>query len=82
LWHFDLFCGHLVYFVVIWYFFPILVYCITKNLATPLAVRRGSVANQEVSFSWSATVKILTTQSGCYQKCIWLVAVTEMVIYT
>jgi hypothetical protein len=40
LWKFGLFYGHLVhftyfvYFVVIWYIFPVLVYCSKKNLAT------------------------------------------------
>jgi hypothetical protein len=29
-----MFCGHLVYFVVIWYISPILVSCTKKNLAT------------------------------------------------
>jgi hypothetical protein len=27
------FCGHLVYFIVNWYFFPALVFCTKKNLA-------------------------------------------------
>jgi hypothetical protein len=34
LWSFGIFCGDLVYFVVIWYLFPVLVYCSKKNLAT------------------------------------------------
>jgi hypothetical protein len=34
LWLFNIFCGHLVYFMVIWYIFPVLVCCTTKNLAT------------------------------------------------
>jgi hypothetical protein len=29
-----IFCGHLVYSMVIWYIFPILVSCTEKNLAT------------------------------------------------
>jgi hypothetical protein len=32
----DIFYGH---FVVIWYIFPILVYCIKKNLATLISRR-------------------------------------------
>jgi hypothetical protein len=31
---FVIFCGHLVYFLVIWYIFPIWVFCTKKNLAT------------------------------------------------
>jgi hypothetical protein len=31
---FGIFCGYLVYFMVIWYVFPVLVCCATKNLAT------------------------------------------------
>jgi hypothetical protein len=27
-------CGYLVHLVVIWYIFPVLVYCTEKNLAT------------------------------------------------
>jgi hypothetical protein len=34
LWPFDIFYGHLVYFVVIWYIFPVLVYRSKKNRAT------------------------------------------------
>jgi hypothetical protein len=37
----DIFFGHLVYFVVIWYFPPILVSCTKKNLATLLQGFRG-----------------------------------------
>jgi hypothetical protein len=29
-----IFYGRLVYFVAIWYIFPVLVHCVTKNLAT------------------------------------------------
>jgi hypothetical protein len=36
LWSFGIFCGHLVYFVVIWYMFHILVCATKKNLATLL----------------------------------------------
>jgi hypothetical protein len=32
------FYGHLVYFMVIWYIFPVLVCCAIKNLATLLLV--------------------------------------------
>jgi uncharacterized membrane protein YesL len=31
---FSIFCGHLLYFVVIWYIFPVLVCYTNKNLAT------------------------------------------------
>jgi hypothetical protein len=31
---FHMFYGHLVYFVVIWYLFPVLVYCTKKTMAT------------------------------------------------
>jgi hypothetical protein len=34
LWPFALYYGNLVYFVVVCYIFPILVYCIKRNLAT------------------------------------------------
>jgi hypothetical protein len=30
----SVFCGQLVYFMVIWYIFPVLVYITKKNLAT------------------------------------------------
>jgi hypothetical protein len=30
----GIFYGHLVHFVVIWYIFPVLIYCTDKNLAT------------------------------------------------
>jgi hypothetical protein len=30
----EIFYGHLVYFVVIWYIFPVLVFCTKINLAT------------------------------------------------
>jgi hypothetical protein len=33
-WSFGIFCGGLVYFVVIWYIFPNLACCAKKNLAT------------------------------------------------
>jgi hypothetical protein len=33
---FDIFYGHLVQFVEIWYIFPVFVFCIKKNLATLL----------------------------------------------
>jgi hypothetical protein len=36
LWTFGLFCSHLVYFMVIWYIFPVLLCCTKKNLATPV----------------------------------------------
>jgi hypothetical protein len=34
LWPFGIFCDHLVYFIVIWYIFPVLVCCTKKTLAT------------------------------------------------
>jgi hypothetical protein len=34
LWPCGRFCGHLVYFMVLWYIFPVLVCCTKKNLAT------------------------------------------------
>jgi hypothetical protein len=30
----GIFCGNLVYFVVIWYIFPVWVFCTKKNVAT------------------------------------------------
>jgi hypothetical protein len=39
-----IFCGHLVYFMVIWYIFPVLVWCTKKNLAT---LRDASVHEKE-----------------------------------
>jgi hypothetical protein len=37
LWPFGIHCGHLViYLVAIWFIFPVLVYCVKKNLATLL----------------------------------------------
>jgi hypothetical protein len=36
---FSLFCGHLVYFMVIWYIFPVLVFCTNENLATLVRVQ-------------------------------------------
>jgi hypothetical protein len=35
----DIFCGHLVYFMVICYIFPVLVCFTKKNLATPVETR-------------------------------------------
>jgi hypothetical protein len=32
-WTFGIFCGHLIYFMVNWYNFPVLVCCTKKNLA-------------------------------------------------
>jgi hypothetical protein len=37
----EIFNGHLVYFVVIWYIFPILVFWTKKNLATLFAATGG-----------------------------------------
>jgi hypothetical protein len=34
LWSFGIFYRHFVYFVVIWYVFPVLVFCTKKNPAT------------------------------------------------
>jgi hypothetical protein len=36
---FCIFCGHWVYYTMIWYIFPILVRCAMKNLATLVAIR-------------------------------------------
>jgi hypothetical protein len=36
---FGIFCGHLIYFIFIWYAFPVLVCCATKNLATLFRIR-------------------------------------------
>jgi hypothetical protein len=41
LWPFGLFWGHLVYLMVIWNFFPVLVSCLNKNLATLVSVRQS-----------------------------------------
>jgi hypothetical protein len=38
---FDIVCGNLVYFILIWYIFPILVRCTKKNLATLILGRYG-----------------------------------------
>jgi hypothetical protein len=55
LWLFGLFNGHLVYFKAIWYIFPrfgilfpVLVYCIKKNLATPSRRRREKEEQKKV----------------------------------
>jgi hypothetical protein len=37
---FDIFCGHLVYFTVIWYITTILVICTKKNLAARSSSRQ------------------------------------------
>jgi hypothetical protein len=42
LWPCCIFCGHLVYFVVIWYIFPVLVCCTKKNLETLTRTRRAT----------------------------------------
>jgi hypothetical protein len=34
LWLFGIFCGYLVYFMVIWYIFSVLACCTSQNLAT------------------------------------------------
>jgi hypothetical protein len=36
---FGILCGHMVYFMVLWYIFPVLVYYTKKNLATLLISR-------------------------------------------
>jgi hypothetical protein len=41
LWQFGIFCGILVYFVAIWYIFPVLVCCTKKNLAVLLRSTYG-----------------------------------------
>jgi hypothetical protein len=41
--------GHLVYFVIIWYIFPVLVYCTKKNLATLLNMHCMFVEGQKYS---------------------------------
>jgi hypothetical protein len=41
LWPFGIFCGNLVYFVAIWYIFPVLVIWTKKNLATLFVVTKG-----------------------------------------
>jgi hypothetical protein len=51
---FGIFYGHLVHFVVIWYIFPVLVFCTKKNLATLLSVilrlffRGGAFAQDQI----------------------------------
>jgi hypothetical protein len=37
--HFGIFYGHLVYFKVVWYSFPVLVCCAKTNLATLVWLR-------------------------------------------
>jgi hypothetical protein len=46
LWPFGMFCGHLVYFVVIWYSFHILVNCTEKNLANLVFTDVGKCQKQ------------------------------------
>jgi hypothetical protein len=61
LWSFGIFGGHLVYFVVIWnilwpfdIYFPILVYCAKKNLATLLRniveIHAQTIFDQSIRF--------------------------------
>jgi hypothetical protein len=49
----DIFCGHLEYFMTIWYivcsfgsFFSVLVHCVKKNLATLVLRMFGEAAGQ------------------------------------
>jgi hypothetical protein len=49
---FVIFYGHLVQFMVIWYIFPVLVFCTKKNLATlkqsrVVASRKGAPIKNE-----------------------------------
>jgi hypothetical protein len=48
---FGTFYGPLVYFVVIWYIFPVLVCCTKKNLATLCGSREAPLNSQLISFS-------------------------------
>jgi hypothetical protein len=55
LWPFGIFCGNLVYFMVIWYIFPVLVCCTKKNLAT--LVRCGTTKKEKTRKGLSVTSK-------------------------
>jgi hypothetical protein len=52
-----IFYGHLVEFVVIWYIFPVLVFCTKKNLATLQS--RGELEILETSCQQDAKVSML-----------------------
>jgi uncharacterized membrane protein (DUF485 family) len=49
----DIFYGHLVHFVLIWYIFPVLVSWTKKNLATPSASARVSLTRKKFNFVYS-----------------------------
>jgi hypothetical protein len=38
LWPFGIFCGHSVYFVVIWYIFPVLICYTKKKSGNPVCI--------------------------------------------
>jgi hypothetical protein len=40
---FGIFGVHFIYFMVIWYIFPVLVSCTMKNLATPAAYSKIAI---------------------------------------
>jgi hypothetical protein len=50
---FGIFCGHFIYFIVIWYIFPVLICCIKKNLATlPRIPHFVRTAVEQNNFFW------------------------------
>jgi hypothetical protein len=66
----DLFYGHLIYFMFIWYilclfgiFFPLLVYCTKKNLATLLGQRPNFLVlhKAQLCTAFFATAKLSCT---------------------
>jgi hypothetical protein len=60
---FGTFCGHLVYFMVIWYIFPVLVYCTKINLAT-LPVSQGQRGNHVPTFAFDEKNRVILQKNG------------------
>jgi hypothetical protein len=70
---FTLFYGNLIYFEVICYIIPILVYCIKKNLAALFQCRFGKQSpNKEIVF-----YKVLFADVFCTQKWAWNKALSQ-----
>jgi hypothetical protein len=65
---FDIFYGHLVYFVVIWYIFPMLIYCSEKNLATLINTYLDTSIEVTAFFERSPTIEYADMSTPTPQK--------------
>jgi hypothetical protein len=59
LWPFGIFCGDLVYFVMIWYIFPVLVCCSKKNLASLVSSTHREAASSSLEMVSIKKIKVL-----------------------